>query len=248
MQSLLVCDNPEERPFLTLALQRAGLTLMAERELGLALGRWSQQPADMILLAGGEPIEQLANQVREVRRMSPVPVLVIRDALQESPYADLLEAGADRVLIRPYSSRLLVVEIRALLRRSGGVPLFSLPTLSLGGLTLDPGTRMVEVGSRAPVQLTQLEFRLLYTLMLNRGQILPADSIVEQVWGYAGEGHRDLVRGLINRLRAKIEPERQTPRYVLTVAGVGYRFAAEEAGSEDSTDVGTADSPPAPDD
>jgi DNA-binding response OmpR family regulator len=136
----------------------------------------------------------------------------------------LLENGADLVVVRPFSARLLIAQIRALLRRIGGVPVFSLPTLSLSGLTLDPATRTVQVEGQSPRRLTHLEFRLLYTLMIHCGQVLPTDTIVERVWGYSGEGDRDLVRGLISRLRAKVEVDPHNPHYILTVPGIGYSF------------------------
>jgi DNA-binding response OmpR family regulator len=119
---------------------------------------------------------------------------------------------------------LLIAQTRALLRRSGSVPLFSLPSLSLGGLTLDPATRTVEVSGHMSRRLTHLEFRLLYTLMINHGQVLPTDTIVERVWGYSGRGDRELVRGLISRLRTKVETDPRNPCYILTVPGVGYSF------------------------
>jgi DNA-binding response OmpR family regulator len=68
--------------------------------------------------------------------------------------------------------------------------------------------------------------------MTNRGQVIPTDVIVERVWGYAGEGERDLVRGLVSRLRRKMEPNPDQPRYIETVQGVGYRFIVEEPLSE----------------
>ncbi|NIP44340.1 MAG: DNA-binding response regulator, partial [candidate division Zixibacteria bacterium] len=71
------------------------------------------------------------------------------------------------------------------------------------------------------MRLTQLEFRLIYTLMIRAGQIIPTDQIVEHVWGYAGEGNRELVRGLVQRLRAKIETNPRTPQYILTESGIG---------------------------
>ena len=64
--------------------------------------------------------------------------------------------------------------------------------------------------------------------MIHRGQVLPAEILVEQVWGYTGEGERDLVRGLIRRLRAKIEPDPSQPRFILTIAGIGYTFNPQE--------------------
>ncbi len=83
---------------------------------------------------------------------------------------------------------------------------------------------MVESSDRPSKRLTHLEFRLLYTLMINRGQILPTDTIVERVWGYSGQGDRELVRGLISRLRAKVKLDPRNPSYILTVPGVGYSF------------------------
>jgi DNA-binding response OmpR family regulator len=68
-------------------------------------------------------------------------------------------------------------------------------------------------------RLTHLEFRLLYTLMVNQGQIIPTETIVEHVWGYTGDGDRDLIRGLVSRLRAKVETDPRSPRWILTGAG-----------------------------
>jgi DNA-binding response OmpR family regulator len=73
-------------------------------------------------------------------------------------------------------------------------------------------------------RLTQLEFRLLFTLMTHAGRVLPAETLVEYVWGYSGEGNRGLVRGLVQRLRSKVEPDPANPKYILTEPGLGYRF------------------------
>ena len=118
----------------------------------------------------------------------------------------------------------MLAQIRALLRRSAGIPFFSLPTLSQHDVILDPSMRTVMVGQGDEKRLTQLEFRLLYTLMTNVGQIIPTEQIVEHVWGYSGEGNRELVRGLVQRLRSKVEPEPRNPRYILTEPGIGYYF------------------------
>jgi DNA-binding response OmpR family regulator len=93
---------------------------------------------------------------------------------------------------------------------------------------LDSGARTVQLAGRKPRRLTHLEFRLLYTLMSHRGQVLPSEIIVERVWGYTDRGDRDLVRGLVSRLRAKIESDPRTPCYVRTVPGVGYSFDPDE--------------------
>ncbi len=113
------------------------------------------------------------------------------------------------------------------MRRTGGVSTQSLPTLSAPGLTLNPETRTVEVIGRPKQRLTHLEFRLLYTLMMNRSKIIPTETIVEHVWGYTGQGDRDLIRGLISRLRAKIEADPRKPQFILTTPGLGYSFMGE---------------------
>ncbi|HBX69806.1 MAG TPA: hypothetical protein DEH25_10640 [Chloroflexi bacterium] len=136
----------------------------------------------------------------------------------------MLEAGVDLVIFRPFSARLMIAQLRSLLRRATDIPIFNLPNFSIGDLVLDPSIRTVQVQDGPEIHLTRLEFRLLYTLMVHAGQVLPAETLVEQVWGYSGRGDRDLVRGLIKRLRTKVEPEPQNPIYILTVPGVGYKL------------------------
>ena len=127
-------------------------------------------------------------------------------------------------MTRPYSVRALLAQIRALMRRGSGIPFFSLPMLTQKDVLLNPSDRTVQVGDRGPKHLTQLEFRLLYTLMTNIGQIIPSDQIVEQVWGYTGDGNRELVRGLVQRLRTKVEAVPRQPEYIITESGIGYYF------------------------
>lgn len=222
MYALLITQDVDEMAVLSLVLQRAGLAVTTARDLERAMQSWSERPADLIVMAlpGSDPLAQ----VRRVRTQTEVPLAIVVHGVEEDIHYVLLEAGADLVVQRPFSARLLIAQVRALLRRAGSVPLFSLPTLSLAGLTLDPATRIVEVAGRSSQHLTHLEFRLLYTLMVHRGQVLPTETIVERVWGYSDTGDRDLVRGLISRLRAKVEEDPKNPRYILTVPGVGYSF------------------------
>lgn len=226
MYALLLADDQDESAVLSLVLQRAGLAVTTSTKLTQAMQQWAERPADLVLAAlhGSDPLAQ----VQQIRAESNVPLIVVGDAMGEDTHYDLLDAGADLVVVRPYSARLLIGQVRALIRRSGSVPGFSLPTLTLAGLTLNPATRRVQVEGQPARRLTHLEFRLLYTLMINRGQVLSPDTLVEHVWGYSGEGDRDLVRGLISRLRSKVEPDPQNPRYVVNVPGTGYTFGIDE--------------------
>ena len=104
------------------------------------------------------------------------------------------------------------------------MPFFSLPVLSQSGVMIDPSTRTIQVEEGQSIRLTQLEFRLLFTLMTHAGRVVPTETLVEYVWGYSGEANRGLVRGLVQRLRGKIEPDSSKPRFILTEPGLGYQF------------------------
>jgi len=226
MQAILVASEQDERDVLAFVLRHAGLAVASSTGLPGVLATWLDRPADMIVAAFGDG-RALGKDVSAIRAVTDVPLLVIVDPMGEDRMCDLIRAGADLVLPRPVSPMILGAYAQALLRRSGAAPAFSLPTLTLKNIGLDPATRTVIVEGGEPRRLTQLEFRLLYLLMTNRGQVLPADTIVERVWGYSGEGDRDLVRGLISRLRRKIEADVEKPRFIQTVPGIGYIFAGD---------------------
>lgn len=224
MEVLLFSQYPEETAVLKLILQQAGFVVRSSKGLELAIESWPERPADMVLIAQSEVDPDVMKQIKQMRMYTVIPICVITDPIPEFLQVDLLEIGTDLLVIRPYGLRFLLAQIKALMRRSASVPFHSLPTLSQADLVLDPSTRTVKVGECDSKRLTQLEFRLLYTLMINVGQILPAENIVELVWGYSGEGNRVLVRGLVQRLRSKIEPDTKTPRYIMTEPGIGYYF------------------------
>lgn len=225
MYAMLLAQDSDEKAVLSLVLQRAGLAVTSSGNLDRAMRSWLERPADLVFVAmEGDP----CTHVRRVRADTEVPVGVIVNAIDEDAHVELMRAGADLVVPRPFSARLLIAQVQALMRRARSIPLFSLPTLSQAGLTLDSGVRTVQVTGFPPRRLTHLEFRLLYTLMSHRGQVMPTELIVERVWGYSGRGDKDLVRGLVSRLRSKVEPEPRTPRYILTIPGVGYSFDPAE--------------------
>jgi DNA-binding response OmpR family regulator len=224
MQAFIVAHDNDEREILTFVLRHSGLAVSPGADLQRILTNWSELPADLIVLAAGDG-PAVTEAITAVRSVTEVPLLVLTDPINEDRFCGLLRAGADLVLARPVSPRVLAEYARVILKRAGAVPAFMLPRLDLEEIALDPATRTVLVTGREPRRLTQLEFRLLYVLMTNREQVIPTDAIVERVWGYTGEGDRDLVRGLISRLRRKIEPDPDKPRFIETISGVGYRFS-----------------------
>ena len=225
MYAYLIAEDPDDTAIYSMALQRAGLAVTTAKELDQVMQRWSEQPADIILLALSHPA--LPELVRQIRTETVVPLIVVMDRVDEQLLCELLKQGADLVVTPPVSIKVLIVQIGVLLRRSGTMPTFSLPTLMTQGISLNPENRTVEVHGKSTQRLTQLEFRLLYILMINRGQVIPTETIVERVWGYTGQGDRDLLRGLVSRLRAKVEATAQDPQYILTVPGIGYWFKGD---------------------
>ena len=161
MYALLLAQNADEKALLSVVLQRAGLAVTSAADRDRAMLTWPERPADLILLAlqGNDPLAD----VRRIRNETAVPIITIVDRAEESVHYQLLECGADMVLQRPYSGRVLIAQVRALLRRAGGVPLFSLPTLSIAGLSLDPTTRTTQITGQSPSQQarTQVDGRRL---------------------------------------------------------------------------------------
>jgi DNA-binding response OmpR family regulator len=224
MYALLLAHNPDESAVLRLALQRAGYVPRLTTDIDTVIQNWDDQPSELVLLSFKDYIP--IDKVGGIRSKTDVPMVIIAAPMNEDRHVELLEVGADLVIFRPYSARLLIFQLRGLLRRATGSSVLNLPSFTLGDLTLDPSVRTIVVKDTPPKHLTRLEFRLLYTLMIHSGQVLTTETLVEQVWGYSGRGDRDLVRGLIKRLRAKVEPDPSNPRYILTIPAVGYKLVS----------------------
>lgn len=228
MHALMFAHNADEAAVLKVILQQVGFRVRRGRDIEHAVDTWPDHPAELILIAFPEETPDKNITIKQIRAYTPVPIVLISDPLPETRFAAYLDAGADLVILRPFGTRSLIAQLRALLRRSVGVQVAGLPLIIRGDITLDPSRRVVRVNSQEPHRLTRLEFRLLYTLMTHIDQVLPAEVIVEQVWGYSGEGNRDLVRGLVQRLRLKIEENPRNPHRILTEPGVGYYLNVQE--------------------
>ena len=222
MQAMLIAFHPEESSFLSFLLKQAGFEVHVSKYLKPAVENWPDQPLDLLCLVLENDSEKNVNAIKQLRGHTVVPMIAILDPITEDGEIALLEAGVDLIVTRPYGLRVLSAKIKALMRRTAGVPYHNLPVISRGPIVLDPSHRSVTVDGGSLNHLTQLEFRLLYVLLTHAGQIIPTENIVEHVWGYSGEGNRELVRGLVQRLRSKVEQDKTNPKYILTEKGIGY--------------------------
>lgn len=227
MNAVVAGADPEERDIYAFALRQAGLSVRHQARLDGAIRAWSDDPADLLLAVRPDP-EGLPEQIDRFRGLSHAPLILLMDSPGSLIQLQCVRAGADLILTLPVEPRLVASYGLNLLRRVSGLRTSTLPALEVVGLKLDPSARSVQVGGGPPTHLTPLEFRLLFLLLTHPGQVLPTEDLIERVWGYSESGSRDLVRGLIRRLRLKLGDSADSPRYLETVSGVGYRLRASQ--------------------
>ena len=167
---------------------------------------------------------------RRVRKSSEVPIIMLTARGDEADRVAGLEIGADDYVVKPFSPRELVSRVRAVLRRAEGNG-YRPTILESGGVRLDLDQRHVTVQGTA-VELTPMEFELLALLMESPGRVFTRLQILEAVRGVAYESFERSVDTHVKRLRQKIEPDAESPSYVLTVYGVGYKFNPEITAGE----------------
>lgn len=223
MKVLVFAADTTEGDLLGQAIVYAGVAAEGQVQMQQVLADWSRNAADLIIFAS-DTITETLKHVCDIREVTPTPLLVITDPVGESLHCDILRAGADLVLMRPVGPRVLIGYVQVLLRRVDMVPQSVLNAFHLDNFSLDSATRSVTVEGGPPQRLTRLEFRLLYVLVSNREQVVPSDTLIERVWGYESRGDAELLRGLISRVRRKVEPDPQNPRYIENVSSLGYRF------------------------
>ena len=171
---------------------------------------------------------------RAIRRERPYhPILMLTSKSAELDRVLGLETGADDYLTKPFSVLELVARVRAIFRRIKNMQqapqseLASGKEISAGGLTINPSRREVMLGSKQ-IDLTAREFDLLEYFARNPGRVFRRAELLDKVWGYGHEGYEHTVNSHINRLRAKIETDPSRPDKIVTVWGVGYKFAAQQ--------------------
>jgi len=175
-----------------------------------------------IMLPGLDGIEVL----RQLRRESPVYVVMLTARSEEADKVVGLSVGADDYVTKPFSPRELTARIRAILRRGRGTGPEPPRVLTFRHLRIDPGRREVWRDERA-VELTTLEFDLLHALASYPGHVLSREQLLARVWGGDYFGDDRVVDAHIKKLRQKLGDDAAEPRVIQTVRGIGYKFVAE---------------------
>jgi len=215
MYALIICEDTRFSELLTVALRQVGLRGVVRQ----SLPNDAHQIADaaVFLLNVGDCRGALAT-LRNLRTLTSAPILMLCAPAEEEELLELYQRGATFVATRPYDLRLLAAQALALSRITAALAAVPAPHP-----LLNPETQSITLPTGV-TRLTTLEFRLVAALLSRPGRVIPPEQLVEDVWGYSGDGDRSLVKALVSRVRRKIEPAPQKPIYLVTEAGVGYRF------------------------
>ncbi len=221
---LVIEDDPAIRLGLQKTLGFEGYDVLGaeDGETGLEIA-FSNRP-DLIILDLMLPRLNGYEVCRTIRKHDPaIPILIISAKDQEIDKIMGLDLGADDYITKPFSTRELVARIKAALRRSRARE-HEEETYERGGMCVDFAGQTLTVDGRQ-LELSTREFRLLSYLIRNRGRVLSRDQILNHVWGYDYEGTARTIDNFITKLRSKIEGDPTAPELILTVRGVGYKFA-----------------------
>ena len=234
---LIIEDDQDISHLLELHLKDMSFDVQTAADGMLGLSMAQQDKYDLIILDLMLPkLDGLEICKRLRGGENQTPILMLTAKSTELDRVIGLELGADDYLTKPFSILELIARVKAILRRASlraeSQPEIGTERIQVNGLSIDPLRHEVKIDD-ARVELTAREFDLLYYFARNPGRVLSRAQLLDQVWGYGHDGYEHTVNSHINRLRKKIEHDPEHAGYILTVWGVGYKFA--EQGADRST-------------
>jgi two-component system response regulator RegX3 len=219
---LVVDDEPSYRQALHSGLSLEGFAVELAATGHEALQLFHRRRPDLVLVDLVLPDQSGVDLCREMRAISPVPIIMVTARDTEVDVVLGLEFGADDYVAKPFRLRELVARIRAVMRRGASMP-SPVGIMEVGAVRVDPGRRLVTVDG-APIECTRKEFDLLALLMSHAGKVVTRELCIERLWWDQDLADTRTLDTHIKRLRRKIEPDPAHPRHLVTVRGVGFRF------------------------
>jgi two-component system KDP operon response regulator KdpE len=224
LRILVVEDDREIRAMMQSSLSVEGFEVQTAVSLSEARAMLKHALPDVMVLDLGLPDGDGVELVQEVRKHHALPILVVSARHQEAQKIQLLDAGADDYLTKPFSVSELLARIRVALRHRGTALAAAVTVHELDDLNVDLALRVVKRNGET-LHLTPTEFNLLARLVRSAGRVVTHRQLLTDVWGPEFTEHTHYLRLYMGQLRAKIERDPAEPRHLLTETGVGYRLA-----------------------
>ncbi len=209
------------------ALRREGFDPVVASTAAAALEAAERTDPDLVLLDLRLPDGDGRDVCRRLRRLSDTPIIMLTASGTETDRVVGLELGADDYVVKPFSSREVISRIRAVLRRTAGTRAPAQPMILVNGIELDISARRVSLDGRE-LKLPRKEFDLLAELMRHAGEVVSREDLMSRVWDVNWFGSTKTLDVHIASLRRKLGDDPSSPRFIETVRGVGFRFAAPE--------------------
>jgi len=222
---LVVDDEPKITQLVRDYLERAGFGVIAAYDGKKALSLAKTERPDAVILDLGLPQLDGLDFTREFRKTSNAPIIMLTARSEESDKLIGLELGADDYMTKPFSPKELVARVRVVFRRIENITNASSEMIRVADLTLDVPRMRVSAENRKIEELTPTEFELLATLARQPGRIFTRAQLLDAIHGVAFESYERAIDAHIKNIRRKIEVKASEPEYILTVYGVGYKFA-----------------------
>jgi two-component system, OmpR family, alkaline phosphatase synthesis response regulator PhoP len=214
---LVVDDESAILQTLRFNLERSGYAVVTAGDGRSAIAMAQREQPDLVVLDIMLPVLDGVEACKEIRKFSPVPIIMLTAKDQEIDKVLALELGADDYVTKPFALHEFLARVKARLRRQSALPSGHEEAIALGEIVLDPSRQQLTVRG-AEVSLAPKEFGLL--------RVVTRQTLLDKVWGYDFEGEQQTVSVHIRWLREKIEEDSRTPRHILTVRSRGYMFKA----------------------
>jgi DNA-binding response OmpR family regulator len=225
MKILVVDDEPDVIKVIAMSfrMQQPAWEVLSAQDGLEALEMLDQEHPSVVLLDIGLPEMNGFEVLKSIRLFSDVPVIMLTVRDDELGKVQALEQGADDYVTKPFSHLELLARVRAVLRRAQSLPMIHEQPFVSGDIQVDFARREVTVRDQ-PVALTGTEYRLLYHLVRNAGQVMTHEALLARVWGREYTDELSYLKSYVSRLRNKLEQDPHHPDYILTEYGVGYWF------------------------
>ena len=228
MRVLVVDDEPSYREGLQVALGAEGFAVDVAADGEEALAAFEALEPEIVLLDVMLPRLSGIDVCRRIRSMADTPVIMVSARREEIDTVVGLEVGADDYVAKPYRVRELVARMRTVMRRSRTRPVNSFngaANLSIGDVTVDRDRHEVTIGGQLE-RLPLKEFEVLALLMENAGFVVTRQTLIDRVWGFDYVGNTKTLDVHVKRLRSRIERDPAQPERIVTIRGLGYKYAA----------------------